>query len=182
MSLNVPKTLTVGVSTNFVANHPDYNSDDWNLVFNLAGADTIPATTTPQDGEWLVEIDGTDTADLDPGPYYWSARVVDGDNIGRSIGAGNLTLVANLATVDTPFDGRSQAQKILDGLYAAFEKMTQGAIASYSIEGRNATYRTLEELTTAIDYWKRQVRLEQSEQDALQGKPSSRTVKVRFSL
>lgn len=181
MPLNVPKTLTVGVSTDFVANHPDYKSDDWNLVFNLAGADIIPATTTPQDGDWLVAIAGTDTADLDPGPYYWSARVVK-EGIARSIGAGNLTLVADLATVDTPFDGRSHAQKILDGLYAAFEKMSQGAIASYSIEGRNATYRTLEELTTAIDYWKRQVRLEQAEQDRLQGKPSSRTAKVRFSL
>jgi len=182
MPLNVPKTLTVGVSTNFVANHPDYNSDDWNLVFNLAGADFIPATTTPQDGEWLVAIAGTDTADLDPGPYYWSARVVDGDGVARSIGAGNLTLVANLATVDTPYDGRSPSQRILDGLIAAFEKMSQGAIASYSIEGRNATYRTLDELTTAIDYWKRQVRIEQAEQDRLQGKPSSRTAKVRFSL
>lgn len=182
MPLNVPKTLTVGISTNFVANHPDYKSDGWNLVFNLAGADIIPATTTPHNGDWLVEIDGTDTADLNPGPYYWSARVVDGDGVARSIGAGNLALVANLATIDTPFDGRSQAQRILDGLIAAFEKMSAGAIASYSIEGRNATYRTLEELTTAIDYWKRQVRIEQAEQDALQGKPSTRTAKVRFSL
>jgi len=182
MTLNVPKTLTVGISTNWVADHPVYTSSDYNLVFNLAGAEQIPATTTPEGDGWLVEIDGDDTLNLDPGPYYWSARVIDDNGIGRSIGAGNLTLVANLATVDTPYDGRSLAQKILDGLYDAFQKMSAGAISSYGIEGRNVTYYSLADLTTAIEYWKRQVKLEQAEQNALQGKPSQRTARVSFSL
>lgn len=182
MPLNVPKTVTAGLSTKWLASHPDYNSQDYNLIVAIAGAEPIATVTTPQGGEWLVEVDGADTADLDPGPYYWDARVVDGDSLSYPVGSGVLRLTPNLATVDTPYDGRSPSQKILDDLIVAFGKMSAGAIASYSIEGRNATYRSLEELTTAINYWKRQVRLEQAEQDALQGKPSSRTAKVRFSL
>ena len=182
MPLNVPKTLTVGISTNWIADHPIYTSSDYNLVFNLAGADHIPTTTAPDGDGWLVEVDGDDTRNLDPGPYYWSARVVDQGEIGRSIGAGNLTLVADLATVDTPYDGRSPAQRILDSLYQAFEAMSGGKIKEYKIEGRETVYRDLGELTTAIEYWKRQVKLEQAEQDAMEGEPSQRTARVSFSL
>lgn len=181
MSLNIPPALTVGVGTNWIATHPTYKSTDWDLVVNFAGAETIPATTTPQDGGWLVEVDGANTANLDPGEYYWSARVVNSENIGRSIGAGNIKLLANLATVDTPFDGRSPSRKILDGLIQAFQDMSGGKISSYGIEGRNVTYRSLEELTKAIDYWQRRVNAEDDAARVAQGLPSSRTRRVHFS-
>jgi len=178
--LNVPASLTIGISTNWIATHPTYKSDEWTLAVNIAGAETIPTAIAVEDDGWLVTVDGANTANLDPGEYYWSARVVDGDGIGRSIGAGNIKLLANLATVDVPYDGRSPSKKILDGLIQAFQDMQGGKISSYGIEGRNVTYRSLDELTKAIDYWQRRVNAENDAARVAQGLPSSRTRRVSF--
>lgn len=179
----VPSTITTGTTVIFPVTNPTYSPPDWELQFNIAGNDPIPATVEADGAGWLVTVAAAATTDLDPGEYYWSARVVSATSgEARSIGAGNLKLIANLATVDTPYDGRTQSRKILDGLYAAFEKMSTGAIASYSIEGRSATYRTLEELQSAIAFWERKVKNEENQQRIENGQPSRKTARVRFGL
>lgn len=160
--LNVPKQLIAGVPADWIASHPDYKSENWNLLVNIAGPILVPTTSTPQDnGSWLVEVDGADTEDS-PGEYYWSARVieVDGER-SRSLGAGNLQITPNLATVDDGYDGRSKARRIHDGILQALEQMAGGKISEYSIEGRSATYRTLEELNKAEEYWRHRVQQEE---------------------
>jgi len=74
--LNIPKELTIAVSTEFESSLPDYPSTEWNLLINIAGNIGIPTTSTPQGRGWLTEIDGNDFADAVAGEYYWSARVI----------------------------------------------------------------------------------------------------------
>lgn len=172
--LNVPKQLTAGVPADWIASHPEYKSENWNLLVNIAGPILVPTTSTPQaDGSWLVEIDGQDTEDS-AGEYFWSARVIEVDGTkSRSLGAGNLQILPNLATVDDGYDGRSQARRIHDGILKALEQMAGGKISEYSIEGRSATYRTLEELNNAEQYWRQRVQQEQGR--------SYKIIKSRFN-
>lgn len=180
--LNVPKEITVGVGVDWYSTLTEYQSDQWNLLINIAGPTIIPTTSTPQDdGSWLTEIDSADLVDAEPGDYYWSARVVSvDDGRARSVGAGNLKMIANLATVDDPYDGRTAAKKIHDSILQAIQDMAGGKISSYSIEGRSATYRSLEELNKAEAYWRQRVIEEQARIDTANGKPSRRTIRTRF--
>jgi hypothetical protein len=180
--LNVPKELTAGVSADWLSTLNDYPSSQWNLLINIAGQTIIPTTSTPQDdGGWLTEIDGADLEDAVPGEYFWSARVIAvEDGRARSVGAGNLKILANLATVDDPYDGRTPAKKIHDSILQALQDMAGGKIASYSIEGRSATYRTLEELNKAESYWRQRVRDEQAKIDVANGKANPRTIRGVF--
>lgn len=181
--LNVPQEITVGVGIDWCSTLSSYQSDQWNLLVNIAGLTTIATTSTPQDdGGWLTEIDSADLVDAEPGDYWWSARVINSDTgIARSVGAGNLKVVANLATVDDPYDGRSPAKKIHDSILQAIQDMAGGKIASYQIEGRSATYRSLEELNKAEAYWRQRVWEEQARLDTANGKPSRRTIRTRFN-
>lgn len=160
--LCVPKQLTAGISIDWIASHSQYDSEQWNLLINIAGPILIPTTSTAQqDGSWLVEIDGKDFEDVQ-GEFYWSARVINVDSgQSRSISAGNLTVVPDLGQVDEPYDGRSPAKRIHDGLLQAIQDMASGKILTYSIEGRSATYRSLEELNNAEAYWRRRVQEEE---------------------
>jgi hypothetical protein len=144
----------------------------------VAGNISIPTTSTPQaNGGWLTEIDGADFEDAVAGEYYWSARVISQETgKARSVGSGTFRMVDNLALVDEPYDGRSMAKKILDGIQKAIADLAGGKISSYQIEGRGVTYRSLEELQKAEAYWFQRV---QNEQNKLAGR--SRTARARFS-
>jgi hypothetical protein len=180
--LNVPRELTIAVSAQFESDLPNYHSDQWNLLVNIAGNILIPTTSTPQGRGWLTEIDGNDFADAVAGEYYWSARVISVETgEARSVGAGNLRLVDNLALVDEPYDGRTMAKKILDGLQKAIADLASGKISSYQIEGRGVTYRSLEELQKAEAYWYQRVKNEQAQIDRANGIRRSNTARARFS-
>ena len=181
--LNIPRTLTAGLSTDWESKLDDYPSSEWNLLITIAGNIAIPTTSTPlETGGWITEIDGADFEDATPGEYYWSARVINAESgKARSVGAGNLTVVANLATVDEPYDGRSKAKKIHEGILQAIADLSSGKIASYQIEGRGATYRNYEELNKAESYWRQRVLAEQAKIDAQNGLPNPRIIRSRFS-
>lgn len=180
--LNVPKELTAGIGADWVSTLSNYKSTEWNLLINIAGQIIVPTTSTPQDdGGWLTEIDGADLEEAIAGEYFWSARVIAvDDGRARSVGAGNLKILANLATVDDPYDGRSPAKKIHDSILQALQDMAGGKIASYQIEGRSATYRTLEELNKAESYWRQRVKDEQAKIDMANGNPNPRTIRGVF--
>ena len=150
------------------------------MTVAIAGPVNLPVTVTGQDdGTWLCEIAGTDITD--EGLYSWSARVTDTDNDYRVIGNGTLAVVPDLATVDTPYDGRSMAQKILDNIDAAIASLTQGKpVSNYSIEGRSATYYSLPDLITLRDKYQRIVAQEKDAERIANGLKSSRTIRTRF--
>jgi hypothetical protein len=175
-----PTKLLTGIDYRWVASHATYKSDAYTLTVAIAGPVNIPVTTTNEDdGSWQCEISGTDITDT--GLYSWSARVTDVDNDYRLIASGTLSVVPDLATVDTPYDGRSMAQKILDNIDAAIASLTQGKpVSNYSIEGRSATYYSLPDLITLRDKYQRIVAQEKDAERLANGLKSSRTIRTRF--
>ena len=175
-----PSKLIVDLDYRWVASHPTYKSGDYSLEVGIAGPVGVPVTVTPQDdGSWLCEIAGTDVSEA--GVYYWTARVTDSDNDWRVIGSGTIIAIQDLATVDTPYDGRSDAQKILDKVRAAIAALVEGKpVQSYSIEGRSASYYSLSELRDLESHYQRIVNQEKAAQDIANGKPSPRFIRSRF--
>jgi hypothetical protein len=179
--LNIPKELIQSLSFSWEATLTDYQSDAYNLVIGIAGPDAIAVTTTPQnDGSWLCEVDGVNVAEV--GNYTWAARVVDENDLYKPVGAGTLKVVADLVNSDIPYDGRSDAQKILDNVRTAIASLVQGKpVQSYSIEGRSASYYSLSELVTLEDRYQRIVDREQQAEAIANGNPSSRIIRTRFA-
>jgi len=175
--LNIPKELTIAVSTEFESSLTEYSSEQWDLQINIAGNIIIPTTSTANGTGWLTEIDGADFEDALPGQYQWSARLIHVDT-GKVlfVGNGTLQVVDNLALVDEPYDGRTMAKKILDGIQQAIADLASGKVSSYQIEGRGVTYRSLEELQKAEAYWYQRVQNEEARKRGI-----SRTARARFS-
>lgn len=181
MPLNIPSQLTIAVSADFESTLEDYKSSEWNLLVNIVGNVAIPTTSVASGAGWKTTIAGTDFEDAAAGDYYWSARVINIDSgVARSVGAGNLQVVDNLALVDEPYDGRTTAKKILDGLQQAIADLSTGKISSYQIEGRGVTYRSLDELIQAEKYWFQRVKNEKLQQDRANGMRRSNSARVRF--
>jgi hypothetical protein len=176
-----PTKLLTGIDYRWIATHTTYKSDAYTLTVAIAGPVNIPVTTTNEDdGSWQCEISGTDITDT--GLYSWSARVTDVDNDYRLIASGTLSVVPDLATVDTPYDGRSKAEKILDNIRAAILALTTGKpVQEYSIEGRSAKYYDLSELVVLEDRYQRIVNQEKAAEAIANGQPSSRLIRVRFN-
>lgn len=181
MSLNVPKELIVGLPAKWEASHATYKSDVYNLVFGIAGPASIAVMTTPQDnGNWLVEIDGVDIVEL--GAYAWAARVADESDNYIPIGAGTISVVADLTAVDTPYDPRSANEKTLDNIKSAIASLVEGKpVQKYKIEGREAEYIPLADLRELQNYYQRLVNNEKAAQNIANGGASTRVIRSRFS-
>lgn len=178
--LNVPQELIQSLPFSWEATLNDYQSEAYNLVIGIAGPDAIAVTTTPQsDGSWLCEIDGVSVAEV--GSYTWSARVVDENDLYKPVGGGTLKVVADLTNSDIPYDGRSEAAKILDKVRAAIAALVEGKpVQSYSIEGRSASYYSLSELRGLENDYQRIVNQEKAALDIANGKPSPRFIRSQF--
>jgi hypothetical protein len=179
--LNTPKSLILDLPFSWEATLTDYQSDTYNLVIGIAGPDSIPVATTPNDdGSWLCEIDGADVVTV--GTFAWAARVIDDSNLYKPVGTGTLKVVVDLVNSDIPYDGRSQAEQILDNIRAAILALTTGKpVQSYSIEGRSASYYSLSELVTLEDRYQRIVDREKSAEAIANGKPSTCIIRTRFA-
>ena len=61
------------------------------------------------------------------------------------LASGQIEVLANLAAVNAPYDGRSRNQRILDALDAAIEGRASKEQLSYTIGNRQLTYISIKE-------------------------------------
>ncbi|UNC12870.1 hypothetical protein FE249_00820 [Acidiphilium multivorum] len=157
----------------------------WSLTYSLRGPGSLDIESTDIEGGWQLVAAGADTTTLAAGRYDWQCTAksaADGTLV--TIGRGQVFLQPNLAGVQAPYDGRSQAKQIVDAIDAEMLRRTQGGAAvEFSIAGRSLRKHTVKEMIQLRSYYlevyAREVRAERIKQGL--GDPGARFAVFRPS-
>jgi hypothetical protein len=154
--------------------------DDYDLSWAIRGPSSLDIAATVEGSQWRTTIAGADTADLSPGAYQVWGFLTDGDDERTTIYCGQLLVKSNPVDVTDPYDPRTEAKKTLDAINATLKARAEGGVSNYSIEGRSATYFSLDELLKLRDKYTWIVRQEEVTAAAAQGLPNPNRLRVRF--
>lgn len=183
MAFNFPGTLYAGDTVEFTTlATSEKSAPDFTLAWAIRGlADSLDVTAAPTElGNWLTTINGADTANLEPGSYgVFGTLTSVATGARETVFRGVVRIEANPATLDD-YDPRTEAEKTLDSITAAIKTRVDGGVSTYSIEGRSASYYSLEELLKLRDRYVAIVEKEKAALAVSQGLPNPNRLRVRF--
>lgn len=150
------------------------------LSWSIRGATALDLIAVADGDEFITTISETQSQLLTPGTNFFQAFVTK-DNKRLSVGAGQITVTANLALLSSAYDGRSEKQKTLDAVNAAISAIVEGgAVQSYSIKGRSLSKMPLSELLVLRDRLKVEISREKAAESVAMGFGDPRRLYVRF--
>jgi hypothetical protein len=182
MVYSFPTTVYAGDSVSFETIPPlGKNPEEWSLSWAIRGADSLDAVgTVAESGNWETTLDGAATADLSPGSYgVWGYVMEIATGKRETVYSGVVRVEANPVEL-AEYDPRSEAEKILDTITAVIKTRVSGGISTYTIEGRSASYYSLEELLKLRDRYVAIVEKEKQARAVAQGLPNPNRLRVRF--
>lgn len=164
----------------------DWDSEDFNLSFVLASGATIvtfsSVANTDGCGGWITTIQPPES-NLAAGLYSWQAilTAISDSTDHQAIGAGQVKVLPNLASVPSNYDPRSPNEITLANIRAAIQNlMSGGAIQEYRIEGRLRHNYTLAELIQLESRYVQLVAIEKNQERIKNGLPNADNIKIRF--
>ena len=175
--------IVVGDTLNFPTSVPGYlASDGWSLAYRLVplgSGSPITITATANGDDFDVQASAATTATWTAGEYSWASYVSKGTE-SYSLSVGVCTLTPNPRTATAGTDLRSIAEQALAAARAAFKAWTP-TTRSYRIGDREMTFSSAAEIIKVIDFWQREVALEQRAADSAKGYPDRRKTYVRMT-
>lgn len=153
----------------------------WALTYALRGPAALNLTAVATGGAWSTTLSPLASSALVAGTYVWSAALTNGTER-ITCGQGQLTLTPNLATITTPYDGRSAAQIALASCEAAMATFnaTGGKVKKYEIAGRTMEFQSIADLMTLHSFWRARVLTEQAASNLANGLGNPRNLFARF--
>lgn len=138
-----------------------YTSANWTLTYELRGPTQLTLTAVADSDGWLNSISLEDSSALQAGSYMWASYLRQ-DGARRTMGSGNLTVLADLAEITAAVDGRTLAERALADCEAALAsfKSSGGKVKSYTIGTRTTEFHSLADLMTVRRFWARRVQAE----------------------
>lgn len=151
---------------------------DYTLIWTFGGEDTFSVESVPDGDEFVTTIISSVSNDLTPGQLYYQCSVQVQSGEKKQLATGSI-LVVGLA--DSPFDARTNAEQMLAAVdKAILDRLSGGAVQSYSIKGRNLAYMPLGELRALRDSLKAEVAREKAAESLNNGFGDPRQMFVRF--
>jgi hypothetical protein len=139
----IPRQIVSGHQIIFTQCFEDYKPADWTLSYHLRGAAALDVNAATQDADtFLVTLtasSGSPLVALPAGQYYYQAYVtnVSTPSDKRLVTSGRVVVVADLSDTSlATYDGRSQAEKILEAIDAVMAGKATRDQASYTIGQR----------------------------------------------
>jgi hypothetical protein len=156
----------------------DFLPSDYTLIWTFGGGDTFSVESVPDGDEFVTTIISSISNDLTPGQLYYQCSVQVDTGEKKQLATGSI-LVVGLA--DSPFDARTNAEQMLAAVdKAILDRLSGGAIQSYSIKGRNLAYMDLAGLKVLRDSLKAEVAREKAAESLNNGFGDPRQMFVRF--
>lgn len=154
---------------------------DYSLVWAIRGENILDNTAVAGSDVWTTTLTNSETNQLEAGNYSVFGSLVNTNSGNRyTVYQGSLVVLANPTNIYDGYDPRSEAQKTLDAVNASIKIRAEGGISNYSIEGRSATYYSLEELLKLRDRYTAIVAQEKQAEAVAQGLPNPKRLRVRF--
>lgn len=155
--LNIPKSIVSGDSVTWTDSLPQYPASSWQLSWAIRGNSVLDEIATADGDDFVTVISSVESATLSTGVHHWQAYVTQGATR-TTIGNGAIEVIRDLASTPAGYDGRSEAQVMLDAVSQAIVAIGNGElIQSYSIKGRSLTKYSLTELIQLRDRLKGEV-------------------------
>jgi len=164
MTTRLPNPITAGDTLTFLVSSSLYPAPTWTLFYRLVSLvstlDEITFSGTAEGSDHRILVTAAASAGWDAGTYQWFAYFSDGTSR-YTVDQGTVTLRGNPATIDAGYDGRSHARKVLDRINAGIEALNLG-VKSYTILGRDMTYRDIPELLMLQNRYEAEVAAEEA--------------------
>ena len=176
---STPSTLTAGDSVEWTVNLPDFPAPAWTLSYYLVKDGSQIVITASQYGstdEHHLTVDASTSAAWEPGTYSYQAKASNGVDR-KDAGSGTVVIEPDFAQKSSGYDDRSTARIALDTIEAIIKSGLFTPHKRYQIAGRAMEFRDFDELLTARDRFRAEVRAEERRKA---GKPAFGAVKVRF--
>lgn len=174
----IPDSLTAGTTLSLPITLTAWPASDWSLTLMLRGAGAVDLTATPKGNTHLIEADATTTAKWPAGRYWYSLRARQGDEV-HEIDSGDITIHADIATLDAGHDGRAHAERVLEAIEAVIEGRASKDQDSYRINNRELRRTPIDQLLKLRDRYRREV--QQLRAKRRRQSPLGRNVLVRMS-
>jgi hypothetical protein len=158
-NITLPEQITAGLDFQTVVCSPAFPATSWTLNAVIRGPQQINLTASADGTDFVISALAATTETWTPGTYWYSLRVTNGTST-QEIGTGQLTVIADLATVTAPYDGRSQFQIALDAIDAVIAKRATVDQQRYKINERELWRTPVAELLTLRAYYATKVRQE----------------------
>ena len=156
----------------------DFLPSGYTLIWTFGGEDTFSVESVPDRDEFVTTIISTVSDDLTPGQLYYQCAVETFTGEKKQLATGSI-LVVGLA--NSTFDGRTITEQMLAAVdKAILDRVSGGAVQSYSIKGRNLAYMALGELQALRDALKMEVSREKAAESINSGLGDPRQMFVRF--
>lgn len=138
--------------------------DDAALTAYLRGSDgkLSDLEVSRQLGLIVVRLSPKVSKDLQPGSAFILLRVTSvSEDLQRTDCIGQIQVAPSIESEN--YDPRTEAQKCLEQAEAALSDYSTGRarVKSYTIGTRSLTFNSLQELVDLVNYWRKQVYLEQ---------------------
>lgn len=156
----------------------DFLPSDYTLSWTFGGEDSFSVESVPDGDEFATTIISSISNDLTPGQLYYQCSIELDTGEKKQLATGSI-LVVGLA--DSSFDGRTITEQMLAAVNKAIlDRVSGGAVQSYSIKGRNLAYMALGELQALRDALKMEVSREKAAESLNSGHGDPRQLFVRF--
>lgn len=177
----LPAEIRAGDTLIFTRSHVDYPaSAGWALAFKLVNASVTPISfsASASGDDYSVTVAAATTGTWQAGRYTW-VETATLSGVRKTLGSGEVLLLADLAALAASYDGRTFARKMLEAIEAALVSAATASqldLIDVTFAGRGQK-RDRATLIAARDRYKREV---QSEERAAGIKPGRGRVLLRM--
>jgi hypothetical protein len=159
--IKLPAQVTAGLDFQASICSPAFPASSWTLNAVIRGPQQIDLTAVANGDEFLFSELAAVTSAWLPGEYWYSLRVTNGTSM-QEIGKGQFKVIADLAAVTGPFDGRSQFEIGLDAIDAVIAKRATSDQQRYKINERELWRTPIADLMKLRAYYAAKVAQEKS--------------------
>lgn len=180
------QSIVAGDTLDFTTTLPDYSSDDgYSLVYyftpRASGTPfSLTSATTADPHQFRITAGASSTALWTAGEWGWSS-FAEVSGARYSVDSGQVTIKPNPATMLAGTDTRSQAEKAVADLKAAYASFSasQGHIAEYEIAGRRMKFGSAAEIVERMSFWQGELNRENAEKAVALGLADPRRIYLR---
>ncbi len=168
----IPSEIIAGDSIEFTESQPEYlATDGWQLRLIFINASTkISLLSSASGGDHKFTANSALTA-VWPAGNYQTILIAEKSPLRSTLSQGAIVIHPDpVAAVSQ--DYRTQSQKTLDSLRAAYDAMIAGGgstVQQVSINGRLTVFRSAEDILQQINFFQRQVNSEQTAKNLQDG-------------
>ena len=180
-----PEILTIG--DRWVWKRTDIGSDYAPSSYALSyrarllgsGSTNFSFVASESGTDYIIEVASSTTVKYTAGTYAWSMYITRSSDSERfALDTGKFEVKSNLVTSES--DPRSHAAKMVDHLESTLESLAQKLTTAYSISDRSSTLRSMDEVSTQLNFHRAIYNREVMKDRAKSGRRTGQNILVRL--